>query len=121
VPRSRKRGPIHPLPHTSSCCNPYLFKHRDNFTFKYDLALEENSRLAYRQLIPFAGIDFYEIGFSMGKKGTETSNAAPDLRIQFSHIRPNIKRICEEETLFALKLAICVIFVLTFNFYVHET
>jgi hypothetical protein len=32
VPRSRKCGSIHPLPHTSSWCNALLVKHRDNFT-----------------------------------------------------------------------------------------
>jgi hypothetical protein len=33
VPRSRKRGPIHPLPHTSSWRGAELVKRRDNFTF----------------------------------------------------------------------------------------
>jgi hypothetical protein len=33
VPRSRKHGSIHPLPHTSSCRRAELLKHRDNFTF----------------------------------------------------------------------------------------
>jgi hypothetical protein len=32
MPRPRKRGSIHPLPHTSSRCSASLFKHRDNFT-----------------------------------------------------------------------------------------
>jgi hypothetical protein len=32
APRSRKRGSIHPLPHTSSWRSAYLVKHRDNFT-----------------------------------------------------------------------------------------
>jgi hypothetical protein len=31
VPRSRKRGSIHPLPHTPSWRSAYLVKHRDNF------------------------------------------------------------------------------------------
>jgi hypothetical protein len=33
VPRSRIRGSIHPLPHTSSWRSASLVKHRDNFTF----------------------------------------------------------------------------------------
>jgi hypothetical protein len=33
VPRSRIRGSIHPLPHTSSWRNALLVKHKDNFTF----------------------------------------------------------------------------------------
>jgi hypothetical protein len=33
VPRSRKCGSIHPLPHTPSWRSAYLVKHRDNFTF----------------------------------------------------------------------------------------
>jgi hypothetical protein len=33
VPRSRKCGSIHPLPHTLSWRSAYLVKHRDNFTF----------------------------------------------------------------------------------------
>jgi hypothetical protein len=33
VPRSRKCGSIHPLPHTSSWCNAWLVKHRGNFIF----------------------------------------------------------------------------------------
>jgi hypothetical protein len=33
VQGSRKRGSIHPLPHTLSCCRASLVKHRDIFTF----------------------------------------------------------------------------------------
>jgi hypothetical protein len=33
VPRSRKRGSIHPLPRTPSWRSAWLVKHRDNFTF----------------------------------------------------------------------------------------
>jgi hypothetical protein len=33
VPRSRKCGSIHPLPHTPSWRSAELVKHRDNFTF----------------------------------------------------------------------------------------
>jgi hypothetical protein len=33
MPRSRIRGSIHPLPHTSSWRSAYLVKHGDNFTF----------------------------------------------------------------------------------------
>jgi hypothetical protein len=33
VPRSRKCGSIHPLPHTPSWHSAELVKHRDNFTF----------------------------------------------------------------------------------------
>jgi hypothetical protein len=33
VPMLRKRGSVHPLPHTSSWCSAWLVKHRDNFTF----------------------------------------------------------------------------------------
>jgi hypothetical protein len=33
VPRSRKSGSIHPLPHTSLWRNASLVKHRDNFSF----------------------------------------------------------------------------------------
>jgi hypothetical protein len=33
VPRSRKCGPIHPLPHTPSWRSAELVKHKDNFTF----------------------------------------------------------------------------------------
>jgi hypothetical protein len=33
VPRSRKCGSIHPLPHTPSWCSAYLVKYRDDFTF----------------------------------------------------------------------------------------
>jgi hypothetical protein len=35
VPRSRKYGSIHPLPHTSSWRSAELVKRRDNFTFTY--------------------------------------------------------------------------------------
>jgi hypothetical protein len=35
VPRSRKRGSMHPLPHTPWWRNAYLVKHRDNFTFTF--------------------------------------------------------------------------------------
>jgi hypothetical protein len=35
VPRSRIRGSIHPLPHTSSCRSAELVKHRDNCTLFY--------------------------------------------------------------------------------------
>jgi hypothetical protein len=37
VPRSRKRGSIHPLPHTPSWRSVYLVKHRQNFTFTLHL------------------------------------------------------------------------------------
>jgi hypothetical protein len=58
----------------------------------------------------FAGVELCEIGFSnfiarSKKKYRNRLNAAPHLRIQFSRIGPNIQRICEERTLFALKLA----------------
>jgi hypothetical protein len=33
VPKSRKCGSIHPLPHTPSWRSASLVKHRDNFTF----------------------------------------------------------------------------------------
>jgi hypothetical protein len=33
VPRSRKCGATHPLPHAPSRRSTYLIKHRDNFTF----------------------------------------------------------------------------------------
>jgi hypothetical protein len=33
VPRSRKRGSIHPLPHTSSWRSAQLVKHRNKFTY----------------------------------------------------------------------------------------
>jgi hypothetical protein len=33
MPRSRKRGSIHPLPHTPSWRSAYLVKYRDNFSF----------------------------------------------------------------------------------------
>jgi hypothetical protein len=33
MPTSKIRGSIHPLPHTPSCRNAQLVKHRDNFTF----------------------------------------------------------------------------------------
>jgi hypothetical protein len=33
VPRSRKRGSIHPLTYTPSWRSSYLVKHRENFTF----------------------------------------------------------------------------------------
>jgi hypothetical protein len=35
VPRSRKYGSIHPLPHTPLWCSAQLVKHRDNFTLLY--------------------------------------------------------------------------------------
>jgi hypothetical protein len=35
VPRSRKRGSIHPLSHTPSCHSAYLVKHKDKFTFTF--------------------------------------------------------------------------------------
>jgi hypothetical protein len=46
VPRSRKRGSIHPLPHTSSRRSASLVKHKDNFTFlaSYPVVLGSHSR-----------------------------------------------------------------------------
>jgi hypothetical protein len=39
VPRSRKCGPIHPLPHTLSWRSAQLVKHRDNFAFFFSYTL----------------------------------------------------------------------------------
>jgi hypothetical protein len=35
VPRSRRRGFIHPLPQAPSCCSAELVKHNDNFILYY--------------------------------------------------------------------------------------
>jgi hypothetical protein len=49
VPKSRKRGSIHSLPHTSSWHSAYLVKHRDNFTFyHFTLAVGHNMFLYSR-------------------------------------------------------------------------
>jgi hypothetical protein len=46
VPRSIKRGSMHPLPHTCLWCNAYLVKHRDNFPFFFYLRLDHQISLS---------------------------------------------------------------------------
>jgi hypothetical protein len=79
------------------------FKDVSLITFWGDLCQEYSalSRLVIRQLIPFASTYLCETGFS-NYAATKTKyrnrlNAASDLRIQFSNIKPNIKRICEQK------------------------
>jgi hypothetical protein len=43
VPRSRKRGSIHPLPHTPSWCSAWLVKARENFTVALFVCVDWNN------------------------------------------------------------------------------
>uniref|UniRef100_K7FJM3 Zinc finger BED-type containing 5 n=1 Tax=Pelodiscus sinensis TaxID=13735 RepID=K7FJM3_PELSI len=70
-------------------------------TFWSDSRIFILSRCTIRQLLPFASAYLCETGFS-NYAATKTKyrnrlNAAPDMRIQLSSIKPNIKRICQEK------------------------
>uniref|UniRef100_K7G4R7 DUF4371 domain-containing protein n=1 Tax=Pelodiscus sinensis TaxID=13735 RepID=K7G4R7_PELSI len=81
------------------------FKEVSLITFWSDLCQSQEysslSRRAIRQLLPFASTYLCETGFSnyaaMKTKYRNRLNAAPDMRIQLSSIKPNIKRICQEK------------------------
>uniref|UniRef100_K7G7S0 HAT C-terminal dimerisation domain-containing protein n=1 Tax=Pelodiscus sinensis TaxID=13735 RepID=K7G7S0_PELSI len=81
------------------------FKEVSLITFWSDLCQSQEysslSRRAIRQLLPFAGTYLCETGFSnyaaMKTKYRNRLNAVPDMRIQLSSIKPNIKRVCQEK------------------------
>jgi hypothetical protein len=68
VPRSRKCGFIHPLPHTPSWRSAYLVKHGDNFTFtSLELAAAApvtltNAWKESRNRITYSGAKFSTVG-----------------------------------------------------------
>uniref|UniRef100_K7FW21 DUF4371 domain-containing protein n=1 Tax=Pelodiscus sinensis TaxID=13735 RepID=K7FW21_PELSI len=74
-------------------------------TFWSDLCQSQEysslSRRAIHQLLPFASTYLCETGFSnyaaMKTKYRKRLNATPDMRIQLSSIKPNIKRSCQEK------------------------
>jgi hypothetical protein len=87
------------------------FKEVSLITFWGDLC-QEYSALSVRQLKPFASAYLCETGFynyaATRTKYRNSLNAASDLRIQLSNIKPSIKINCEEKRekrLFALKIA----------------
>uniref|UniRef100_K7EX73 HAT C-terminal dimerisation domain-containing protein n=1 Tax=Pelodiscus sinensis TaxID=13735 RepID=K7EX73_PELSI len=81
------------------------FKEVSLITFWSDLCQSQEysslSRRAIRQLLPFASTYLCKTGFSnyaaMKTKYRNRLNAAPDMRIQLSSIKSNIKRICQEK------------------------
>jgi hypothetical protein len=64
-PRSRKRGSIHPFPHTPSWHSAWLVKHRDNFIF-YSV-----------QIAPGAYLAFYPIGIGCTVPGAWSWSFVP--------------------------------------------
>jgi hypothetical protein len=52
VPRSRKCGSIHPLPHTPSCRSAQLVKHRDNFTFISYIIVQQRRTCYFIRILP---------------------------------------------------------------------
>jgi hypothetical protein len=78
------------------------FKEVSLITFWGDLCQEYSalSRRAIRQLISFASTYLCETKFSnyaaTNAKYRNRLNAASDLKIQLSNIKPDIKRVCEE-------------------------
>uniref|UniRef100_K7GDR9 DUF4371 domain-containing protein n=1 Tax=Pelodiscus sinensis TaxID=13735 RepID=K7GDR9_PELSI len=81
------------------------FKEVSLITFWSDLCQSQEysslSRRAIRQLLPFASTYLCETGLSnyatMKTKYRNRLNAVPDMRLQLSSIKPNIKRICQEK------------------------
>jgi hypothetical protein len=81
VPRSRKCGSIHPLPHTPSWRNASLVKHRDNFTFTF-IPRGANKSLALFPIFLFAAQpkEFFLDGL---KKLEQRSHKCVELRGEY--------------------------------------
>jgi hypothetical protein len=64
VPKSRKLGSIHPLPHTSSWCSAQLVKHGGNFTY-FILTSYRRFRIAIINYLEYLPVEARKFRFSM--------------------------------------------------------
>jgi hypothetical protein len=91
VPRSRKCGSIHPLPHTPSWRSAYVVKHRDNVTFFFyltDSVVKQPSEQPTPSLLPPNSLSVFLLKHLRSQTGFPTRACENEVRV--ARVSPQI-------------------------------